>query len=67
MWTTILANVEPVTVTTILLSGMGVLSAAVGHLYHSQLKMFAALQEKLNDCESDRLDLWKHISHLENK
>lgn len=67
MWTAILGNVEPVTMTTVLLSGMGVLSGAVAHLYHSQVKMFSAVQEKLTDCEQDRLDLWKHISQMEDK
>ena len=67
MLTAILGNVEPVTMTTVLLSGMGILSGAVAHLYHSQVKMFNSVQEKLNDCEQDRLDLWKHLSELENK
>lgn len=56
--TQILANLDPMTVTTALVGGMGALSTAVVHLYKSQFNLQKDLtgrvQNQLDECVEDR-------------
>lgn len=53
-----LANLDPMTVTTALVGGMGALSTAVVHLYRSQFTLQKDLtgrvQNQLDECLEDR-------------
>ena len=54
----LLANLDPMTVTTALVGGMGALSTAVVHLYKSQFNLQKDLtgrvQNQLDECLEDR-------------
>lgn len=58
----LIAQTDPMSLTTALLSGLGVLSGAVGYLYKSQhtlqKEVTQKISQELDECRSDRRDLW---------
>ncbi len=67
--TEILANVDPMTLTTALVGGVGALSTAVVHLYKSQSAMQKEVNERLSneisECRDDRRSLWQAILKID--
>ncbi len=61
--TQILANLDPMTVTTSLVGGMGALSVAIVHLYKSQFALQKDVNDKISkelaECKDDRRSLWQ--------
>jgi hypothetical protein len=60
-----LANLDPMTVTTALVGGMGALSTAVVHLYRSQFTLQKDVNDKISrelaECKDDRRSLWQAV------
>jgi len=67
--TQILANLDPMTVTTSLVGGMGALSAAVVHLYKSQFTLQKDVNDKISkelaECKDDRRSLWQAVLKID--
>jgi hypothetical protein len=65
----ILANLDPMTVTTALVGGMGALSAAVVHLYKSQFTLQKDVNDKISkelaECKDDRRSLWQAVLKID--
>ena len=65
----ILANLDPMTVTTSLVGGMGALSAAVVHLYKSQFTLQKDVNDKISkelaECKDDRRSLWQAVLKID--
>jgi len=67
--TQILANLDPMTVTTSLVGGMGALSAAIVHLYKSQFALQKDVNDKISkelaECKDDRRSLWQAVLKID--
>ena len=67
--TQILANLDPMTVTTSLVGGMGALSAAIVHLYKSQFSLQKDVNDKISrelaECKDDRRSLWQAVLKID--
>jgi len=67
--TQILANLDPMTVTTALVGGMGALSTAVVHLYRSQFSLQKDVNDKISrelaECKDDRRSLWQAVLKID--
>jgi hypothetical protein len=67
--TQILANLDPMTVTTSLVGGMGALSAAIVHLYKSQFTLQKDVNDKISkelaECKDDRRSLWQAVLKID--
>ena len=67
--TDLLANLDPMTVTTALVGGMGALSTAVVHLYRSQFTLQKDVNDKiskeLTECKEDRRSLWQAVLKID--
>ena len=67
--TQILANLDPMTVTTALVGGMGALSTAVVHLYRSQFTLQKDVNDKISrelaECKDDRRSLWQAVLKID--
>ena len=65
----ILANLDPMTVTTSLVAGMGALSAAIVHLYKSQFTLQKDVNDKISrelaECKDDRRSLWQAVLKID--
>lgn len=61
----LLANTDPMTLTTALIGGLTVLSGAVAHLYHAQSKTHAYVLDEKKKCEDDRRDLWRALVRID--
>ena len=65
----ILANLDPMTVTTALVGGMGALSTAVVHLYRSQFTLQKDVNDKISrelaECKDDRRSLWQAVLKID--
>jgi len=65
----ILANLDPMTVTTSLVGGMGALSAAIVHLYKSQFTLQKDVNDKISkelaECKDDRRSLWQAVLKID--
>ena len=65
----ILANLDPMTVTTSLVGGMGALSAAIVHLYKSQFSLQKDVNDKISkelaECKDDRRSLWQAVLKID--
>jgi tRNA A37 N6-isopentenylltransferase MiaA len=65
----LLANLDPMTLTTALVGGVGALSTAVVHLYKSQSAMQREVNERLSneisECRDDRRLLWKAVLKID--
>ncbi|MGB1431117.1 MAG: hypothetical protein ACPG6J_04650 [Flavobacteriaceae bacterium] len=65
----LIANVDPMTLTTALVGGVGALSTAVVHLYKSQSSMQREVNERLtneiSECREDRRSLWQAILKID--
>ena len=65
----IIASLDPMTVTTALVGGMGALSTAVVHLYRSQYSLQKDVTEKvsheLTECKEDRRALWQAVLKID--
>ena len=64
-----LANLDPMTVTTSLIGGMGALSAAIVHLYKSQFSLQKDVNDKISkelaECKDDRRSLWQAVLKID--
>jgi hypothetical protein len=58
---TLVATSSDPTMFTVLATGISALSGCVAYLWKQQTNHFATVEEKLNDCEEDREDLWKAL------
>jgi hypothetical protein len=65
----LLANLDPMTVTTALVGGMGALSTAVVHLYRSQFTLQKDVNDKISkelaECKDDRRSLWQAVLKID--
>jgi tRNA A37 N6-isopentenylltransferase MiaA len=65
----LLANLDPMTVTTSLVGGMGALSAAIVHLYKSQFSLQKDVNDKISrelaECKDDRRSLWQAVLKID--
>ena len=65
----ILANLDPITLSGALATGIAGLSGAVVHLYKSQFSLQREINERVTDqlsqCESDRADLWRAVLKID--
>jgi hypothetical protein len=65
----LLANLDPMTLSGALATGIAGLSAAVVHLYRSQFALQREVNEKvsksLEDCLTDRKDLWQALIRID--
>ena len=65
----LLANLDPITLSGALATGIAGLSAAVVHLYRSQFALQREINERvteeLSQCQSDRADLWRAIIKID--
>ena len=52
---------DPTTI-GMLLTAMTSLATAIGVLWRQVTRHFAMIEEKLTDCEDDRMDLWKELA-----
>lgn len=52
--------------TQALMVAVGVLAAVVTGLYASHMASVKRLEGKLDECEADRRELWRHMSALES-
>jgi hypothetical protein len=66
---TVATNLDPMTVTTALVGGMGALSTAVVHLYRSQFTLQKDVNDKiskeLTECKEDRRSLWQAVLKID--
>ena len=67
----LLANLDPITLSGALATGIAGLSGAVVHLYKSQFALQREVNEKvteqLSQCERDRQDLWSALIRIDPK
>jgi len=65
----LLANLDPITLSGALATGIAGLSGAVVHLYRSQFALQREINEKvsksLDDCILDRKDLWQALIRID--
>ena len=67
----ILANVDPMTLSGALATGIAGLSACVVHLYKTQTTLQRDIHERVSDelsqCQRDRQDLWSALIRIDPK
>lgn len=51
----------------ILLTAIGGMTAALGAMWRWHVKKYDKLERNSEDCNKDRIELWKAISELNNK
>ena len=49
---------------TMLLGGLSVLTGCVAHLYHAQRKNYLDIQERADECDDDRRQLWLALAKI---
>ena len=57
----IIASATDPTMFSVLATGISALAGCVAYLWKQQSRHFANVEEKLNDCEEDREDLWRAL------